>query len=61
MSDLAPIFVGDTRVDGPTPRGHGDQLRLGQLAAILSIVVSGHDSTITDLSREVETVPADEG
>jgi DNA-binding winged helix-turn-helix (wHTH) protein len=54
-------FIGDTRVDGPTPLGHGDQLRLGQLAAILSIVVSGHDSTITDLSREVETVPADEG
>ncbi len=54
-------FVGDTRVAGPTPIKHGDQLRLGRLAAILSIVVSSHESTITELSREVETVPAGEG
>ena len=48
-------FVGDTRVDGPTPLAHGDQLRLGQLAAILSIVVADHGSTVTELSREFET------
>ncbi len=54
-------FVGDTRVEGQTPLGHGDQLRLGQLAAILSITVSSHESTVTELSREVEIVPADEG
>jgi DNA-binding winged helix-turn-helix (wHTH) protein len=47
-------FVGDTRVEGPTPLNHGDQLRLGQLAAILSIAVSSHESTVTELSREVE-------
>jgi len=47
-------FVGDTRIDGPTPLAHGDQLRLGQLAAILSIVVADHESTITELSRGIE-------
>ena len=51
-------FIGDTQVYGPTPLNHGDQLRLGQLAAILSIIVAGHDSTITELSREVETDPS---
>jgi DNA-binding winged helix-turn-helix (wHTH) protein len=47
-------FVGDTRIETPTPLAHGDQLRLGQLAAVLSIVVADHGSTITELSREVE-------
>ncbi len=47
-------FVGDTGIDGPTPLAHGDQLRLGQLAAILRVVVADHESTITELSREVE-------
>jgi DNA-binding winged helix-turn-helix (wHTH) protein len=54
-------FLGETRVDVPMPLHHGDQLRLGQLAAILSIAVSSHESTVTELSREVEMVPADEG
>jgi pSer/pThr/pTyr-binding forkhead associated (FHA) protein len=48
-------FVGDKRVDVPTPLTHGDQLRLGQLAAILNIVVADHGSTVTELSREFET------
>jgi len=48
-------FIGDARVDGPTPLAHGDQLRLGQLAAILSIAVADHGSTVTELSREIET------
>ena len=52
-------FVGDVRVDGPTPLAHGDQLRLGQLAAILSIVVADHRSTVTELSREFETETSD--
>ena len=52
-------FVGDTRIEVPTPLAHGDQLRLGQLAAILSIVVADHGSTITELSREFETETSD--
>ena len=48
-------FIGDARVDGPTPLAHGDQLRLGQLAAILSIAIADHGSTVTELSREFET------
>lgn len=52
-------FVGDTRIDGPTPLANGDQLRLGQLAAILSIVVADHGSTITELSRGIEVETAD--
>jgi len=46
-------FVGDVRVDGPTQLAHGDQLRLGQLAALLHIVVADRDSTITELSIEL--------
>ncbi len=55
-------FVGDTRIEVPTPLAHGDQLRLGQLAAVLSIVIADHGSTITELSRgiEVETEPSGE-
>jgi DNA-binding winged helix-turn-helix (wHTH) protein len=47
-------FVGDSRIEGPTPLAHGDHLRLGQLAAVLSIMVADHGSTITELSREIE-------
>jgi DNA-binding winged helix-turn-helix (wHTH) protein len=46
-------FVGDVRVDGPTPLGHADQIRLGQLAALLRVVVADHESTITELSKEL--------
>jgi DNA-binding winged helix-turn-helix (wHTH) protein len=45
-------FVGDVRVDGPTPLGHADQIRLGQLAALLRIVIVDHESTITELSED---------
>jgi DNA-binding winged helix-turn-helix (wHTH) protein len=48
-------FVGDVKVDGPTPLGHGDELRLGQLAALLRIVVADRESTITELSKEFAT------
>jgi hypothetical protein len=51
-------FLGETRVDVPILLNHGDQLRLGQLAAILSIAVSSHESTVTELSHEVETGPS---
>jgi DNA-binding winged helix-turn-helix (wHTH) protein len=48
-------FVGDVRVDGLTPLVHGDQLRLGQLAALLSVAVADRESTVTELSREFAT------
>jgi len=48
-------FVGEVRVNGPTPLAHGDQLRLGQLAALLRVVVADRESTITELSREFAT------
>jgi len=48
-------FVGDHRVDEPTPLKHGDQIRLGQLAAILSLVIASRESTVTELSREIDT------
>ncbi|MEE4270553.1 MAG: FHA domain-containing protein, partial [Thermoanaerobaculales bacterium] len=48
-------FVGDTRVTGQTPLAHGDQLRLGQLAALLRIVVADRNSTVTELSKEFAT------
>lgn len=54
-------FVGGSRIEEPTPLGHGDQLRLGQLAAVLSIVVAEPGSTVTEMSREFEAVPSDEG
>ena len=47
-------FVGDTRIEVPTPLAHGDQLRLGQLAALLRVVIADHESTVTELSREIE-------
>jgi len=47
-------FVGDVRITGPTPLNHGDQLRLGQLAALLRIVIADHESTVTELSQEIE-------
>ena len=47
-------FVGNTRVEGSIPLGHGDQLRLGPFGAILSIAVSSQGSTVSGLSREVE-------
>jgi DNA-binding winged helix-turn-helix (wHTH) protein len=48
-------FVGDVRVTDPTPLAHGDQLRLGQLAALLRVVVADRESTVTELSREFVT------
>jgi DNA-binding winged helix-turn-helix (wHTH) protein len=48
-------FVGDLRVNGPRPLAHGDQLRLGQLAALLRVVVADHESTVTELSKEFAT------
>ena len=54
-------FVGDSRIEEPTPLAHGDQLRLGQLAAVLSIAVADHGSTITELSREIEAEPLADG
>lgn len=51
-------FIGDARIEVPTPLAHGDQLRLGQLAAILSVNVVDHGSTITELSREIEVEPS---
>ncbi len=50
-------FVDDKRVTGPTPLYHDNQLRLGQFAAILSIVVTDRGSTVTELSREVVVEP----
>ncbi len=47
-------FVGDTRITGPAPLEHGDQLRLGQLAALLRVVIADHESTVTELSQEIE-------
>jgi pSer/pThr/pTyr-binding forkhead associated (FHA) protein len=47
-------FVGDDRVQGPRPLAYGDQLRLGQLAALLRIVVADRDSTVTELSKDIE-------
>ncbi len=48
-------FVGDLRVKGARPLAHGDQLRLGQLAALLRVVVADHESTVTELSKEFAT------
>ena len=47
-------FVDDHRVTSPTPLANGNQLRLGQLAALLRIVIADRNSTITELSREFE-------
>lgn len=45
-------FVNERRVDGPTRIRHGDQLRLGHVAAVLRLVRLESGSTLTDLSRE---------
>jgi DNA-binding winged helix-turn-helix (wHTH) protein len=45
-------FVGARRVEAPTPLSHGDEIRLGQMAATLRVVVVDRDSTVTELSRE---------
>lgn len=50
-------FVGDIRIEEPTPLKNNDQLRLGQLAAILHIVIADRNSTITELSQEIEAAP----
>jgi len=60
MGSKNGTFVGNTRVDGPIPLVHGDQLRLGQLAAILSVAVADRQSTLTELSRDIETGPSAE-
>ena len=48
-------FLGDIRVEGPTPLAHGEHLRLGQLAALLRVVVADHESTVTELYNEFAT------
>jgi len=53
-------FVGDTRIEKPTPLVHRDQLRLGRLAAILHFVVTDHESTITEFSQQIETMTSGE-
>ena len=51
-------FLDGSRVERPTPLAHGDQLRLGQLAALLEVVVSDDDSTITELSQGAVAIPS---
>lgn len=51
-------FVGGVRVDGPTPLGHADQIRLGQLAALLRVVIVDHECTITELSEDFAKEPS---
>jgi len=46
-------FLGGIRIDQPTPLAHGDELRLGKMAATLQVVVVGRQSTVTEMS-EVE-------
>ena len=60
MGSKNGTFVGNTRVDGPIPLVHGDQIRLGQLAAILSVAVADRQSTLTELSRDFGTGPSAE-
>lgn len=48
-------FIGDAPIDGPTPLRHGNELRLGNLAAVLRVVVLETGSTVTELSREKPT------
>jgi hypothetical protein len=55
MGSKNGTFVGDVRVDGPTPLADGDQVRLGQLAALLEIMVADHESTVTELSKAPAT------
>jgi DNA-binding winged helix-turn-helix (wHTH) protein len=53
-------YVGDVRIEGPTPLADGDQLRLGQLAALLEIMVADSESTVTELSKAPATEAATE-
>jgi hypothetical protein len=39
-------------VTEPTLLAHGDELRLGQMAATLRVVAADDDSTVTELSNE---------
>lgn len=48
-------FIGDTPVDGPTRLSHGDKLRLGNLAAVLRVVILETGSTVSELSKESHT------
>jgi len=48
-------FIGDAPIEGPTPLRHGNELRLGNLAAVLRVVVLETGSTVTELSREKPT------
>jgi len=45
-------FIGDSPINGQIPLNHGDELRLGNLAAVLRVVVLETGSTVTELSRE---------
>ena len=54
-------YLDSERIDAPTPITHGDEIRLGQLAAQLRVVVAEFGSTITELSREVTVDTSDEG
>jgi DNA-binding winged helix-turn-helix (wHTH) protein len=46
------VFVGEAQVTEPTLLAHGDELRLGQMAATLRVVAADNESTITELSHE---------
>jgi DNA-binding winged helix-turn-helix (wHTH) protein len=45
-------FIGASPVAGPTTLSHGDEIRLGQMAATLRVVAIARESTVTELSRE---------
>ncbi len=49
-------FVGGERVADPTPLSHDDEIRLGQMAATLRVVVVGHESTVTEQSLSASDV-----
>lgn len=48
-------FLGEARITGPTPVASGDTIRLGQLAALLRVLVADRQSTVTELSKELPT------
>jgi hypothetical protein len=48
-------------VTEPTLLAHGDELRLGQMAATLRVVVPDDESTVTELSHESPPTHPDNG
>lgn len=55
------VFVGEAQVNEPTRLAHGDELRLGQMAATLRVVEAADDSTVTELSNESPPTNSDKG